>query len=319
VWAAAYHFIILGLQLWQPIYNQWKNAETPTIFGRTLEQANIMMSQFMHDVEQDQIVRFDWPSFDCGGYKSYIDAHNVDRYEYFAGVAWWEQVFVTQLLFLCYEKQVRRSGLGGIGILLIAELIHVLYKRLSSGSEMFWAIAIQASGDAGTYGRDTLISAMRIKLWGILSRFVFTRCLFGGDDVLLRLASTITDWHQQVHERMRSLFGTCFIEHKSEHYFDAPYFHGHFHRIGIWFRPEDKALELALMRERRSLILDDRSEALKHDAGISLFRLQSIYVDTGYVHRFLKMAADYIRDTYVVEPHPDDEMSSYQLEVWPTI
>lgn len=325
VWCCCLFIIQLAARIWQPIYNKWKkNDDIPMLFGYTLHEMNHKIMNIMEwSDDETSDYALDAPCFDCGGFKTYEDEKGERIEEFFEGFAFWEHIALTHMLCIAYETQFRREGLAGIGLTIICELYSRLYKRLSAGRIMYHVKGLMASGDMATFGGDSLSLMNRNKFWTRLTKLTIVKSLTGGDNSFLRLLQSITDWEKQVKIPMKELFGTYYAFSKSEEFvMDNPFFYGRKHYHGYWFREFDRALELCILRERSSLgdmTTNMSQEVLKRHRGISVFRLYSLFYDTGGCHIWILAAAQYLEKTYNVKPIPDDEGSSFLLEMIPEV
>lgn len=285
IWATTFHLLILQLRIWQPLYRAWlANPSKFSTFGFTLEDANEKVRRTFvaakHDHNSAVCYHTDWPAFDVGKF--------TDLFGYVRGVTAWETMLITMFLFRVYHRNVIRNS-RVLTRLLRYECLTSCFHRLSIGRWLWDVTELQASGDAGTYGRDTLVNAARTYIGLAYIKVVLLAGLFGGDDAIVVLAQTL-DWEQLIAAFMKC-FGTCWKPPPDTELFvadDEVYYHGHTATPSGPFRELVEIVRLLAYRER-SDILDlvvDTPEARGHYS-LALCRILALYYDSGRRFTFL--------------------------------
>jgi hypothetical protein len=92
------------------------------------------------------------------------------------------------------------------------------------------------------------------------------------------------------------------------------FFHGRRHGQGIWTRPITEMIDYSVLREPYSLLKGNDDALNIHYAGIALWRLRILYIDSGLKYSFLSRAAGYIEEHYTTIEVPDPADQFFQTD-----
>jgi hypothetical protein len=311
VWAVTFHVFLIQMMVAQPIYRFLSEHPGPTVFGMTLEEQASRMSSFEREEQGYNLYRVDWPSFDTGGVKE-IDGREI----YCHGVQPWEHILVSVVFVRFFLRHLRASGDGGDIILFLIELYYCISKRLSAYPYMYSVTGLQASGDAATWLRDSILSFARARFLSYYLKMTIRTIMVGGDDGLLAISLSTVDWTRVI-EACFTLFRTTYApppKSASEVNPSRVVFHGRTFTPHHWMRSAREMLSYALLRERSSLVLDESSDTFKYHAGISVWRLRMLFQDSGRIHDWLLRAADYIVERWKVCEIVDPDEQFFSTE-----